>query len=109
MPNNTDFSTISDVKTISITPQGWITPLYIEYGIQYYLGVPSYYWRVKGTLHTFIISITRIDFISQGKYNEHFTEILEDFREDYKSWAEENFKYKWQQEYRDQYSAFISL
>ena len=109
MPNNRDFSQIVDIKIVELNPDGWISPLFIEYGIDLYNGVPSYFWRVKGTLHTFIIAVTRLDFLSRGNYNEHFTEILEKFRHDYLSWAKKGFNQEWMQQYREQYYTYISL
>ena len=109
MPNNRDFSQIVDIKTVELKPEGWVSPLYIEYGIDSYNGIPSYFWRVKGTLHTFIIAVTRLDFLSQGDYNEHFKEFLENFREEYLTWAEKGFNQEWMQQYREQYFAFVSL
>ncbi len=110
MPHNFDFSKLENVKTVELKVDGWISPLYIEYGI--YTGVEtgdvaSYFWRVKGTLHTFVIPILRMDFLSSGNYVQHFTDTLEGFRQDYLSWVEEGFKYTWSKEYKEQYGRFI--
>ena len=105
MPNNVDFSKIENVKEIDINVSGW-TPLTIEYGTSEEIyTLPSYCWRVKGTQHTFIIPIVRMNFISEGNYAQHFKEILEAFREDYLSWRETNTD--WANEYRSQYERFI--
>lgn len=109
MPNNRDFSKIKDIKTIKVNPNGWISPLYVEYGQAFYDAAPAFFWRVKGTRHTFVIQVTRMDFLSQGDYVKHFNESLEVFAEDYKEWAAENFIYEWQKEYRDQYAEYISV
>ncbi len=113
MPNNLDFSTISDIKQIEIFPNGWVTPLYIEYGISdeiiQYIGISCCCWRVKGTLHTFIIPISRIDYLSSGDYKKHFENALENFKEDFIDWKNEGFIYEWEREYRDQYSNFIII
>lgn len=109
MPNNYDFKKIENVKVTEVSPEGWISPLYVEYGTGLSGGVPSYFWRVKGTSHTFVIPILRMDFLSKGDYEAHFKEALQGFREDYVGWKDEGFYADWMQEYREQYSSFISL
>lgn len=111
MPHNFDFSKLQNVKTIEVNPQGWIGQLYVEYGIiedpNISGGIASYSWRVKGTLHTFVIPMVRLDYLSSGDYKKHFEDALEGFREDYLTWKEEGFVTEWSREYRDQYSRFI--
>jgi hypothetical protein len=109
MPYNHDFSDIRNIKELEIHPKGWIDPLFVEYGLGMHGNVPSYFWRVKGTKHTFVIPALRMNFLSSGNYNEHFKEVLEKFREDYISWSKEGFIPQWSQEYREQFSRFISL
>jgi hypothetical protein len=111
MPNNFDFSNVENITEIDIEPQGWINPLTIEYGIltdnNNVNRTLSYCWRIKGTKHTFIIPIIRMDYLSSGDYKKHFEHALENFREDYLSWKENGFNTEWSKEYRDQYSRFI--
>ena len=111
MPNNLDFTKLIDVKTIEVNPANWISPLYVEYGIQeenpIYGGVSCYCWRVKGTQHTFIIAVARIDYVSSGDYKKHFENALEVFREDYIEWKNEGFIHEWARDYRNQFSKFI--
>ena len=112
MPNNFDFSKLQNIKTMEVNPQGWVSPLSIEYGITDNIevhGIMSYCWRVKGTQHTFVIPVLRMDFLSSGDYQKHFNEILGNFREDYISWAKEGFIYEWATEYRDQFARFIII
>ena len=109
MPNNFDFSKLENVQKVEVNPEGWINPLYVEYSIGEHGGVPSYYWRVKGTKHTFVIPLVRMQYLSSGDYVKHFEMALEAFREDYKGWGEEGFYADWMQEYREQYRRFISL
>ena len=109
MPNNYDFSKLEDIKVIEVNPDGWISPLYVEYGVGLLGGISSYFWRVKETKHTFVIPILRMDFLSQGEYDEHFKKALEGFRQDWIGWSEEGWYSEWMQEYRKQYSNFISL
>jgi len=111
MPNNYDFSNLNDVKEILIHPQGWVNPLIVEYGQGYpaHSETQSYHWRVKGTKHTFVIPVVRMNFITEGKYETHFEEALEGFREDYKGWAEEGWYADWMQAYREDFSRFIAL
>lgn len=109
MPNNYDFKDIKDLKVVEVNPEGWISPLFVEYGSFLHGGVPSYFWRIKGTEHTFVIPILRMDFLSKGDYVQHFEEALQAFREDYISWAGEGWPTDWMSEYREQYRNFISL
>ena len=109
MPYNHDFSGLENVRQVEISPSGWISPIQIEYGVGFHGAIPSYFWRVKGTTHTFIIAISRMNFLSSGNYNEHFKEVLEKFRGDYKEWAGEGFNTEWGVEYKKQFSRFISL
>jgi len=115
MPNNFEFSKLKDVKTMEVNPEGWVTPLHVEYGVSddinagVYGDIPSYYWRVKGTTHTFVIPIIRIDFLSSGDYKKHFENALETFREDYISWKNEGFITEWARDYRKQFSRLIII
>jgi hypothetical protein len=107
MPNIYDFSTLQDLKTMEINPNGWINPLTIEYAIGNQWG-PTCYWRVEGTTHTFVIPISRLDFISSGDYGKHFTEVLEGFQEkDYSQWRATKFAADWMREYEVEYRNFI--
>lgn len=109
MPNNCDFSKIDNIKSVEINLEGWVSPLYVEYGTGFFGQLPSYFWRVKGTKHTFIIPILRMDFISQGDYEKHFKEVLTTFREDYIGWSKQLFETQWMIEYKKQFEKFISL
>ena len=108
MPNNVDFSKVTNIKKIRVNPPGWINPLTIEYGTSDKVyPIESYCWRIEGTQHTFILPIVRMDFLSGGDYVKHFENVLEVFREDYISWKE--VKTPWVDEYRQQYESFIVL
>lgn len=112
MPNNFDFSGLENVKTMEVDPEGWISPLIVEYGIYddyATYGKPSYYWRVQGTTHTFTIPVVRMDYLSSGNYKKHFEDVLETFREDYISWQKAGFAADWSREYERQFSKFIVL
>ena len=109
MPFNHDFSDIQNIREIEIHPEGWIDPIFVEYGLGIYQTTPSYYWRVKGTQHTFVIPVLRMNFLSSGDYEKHFKEVLGKFREDYIQWKEEGWIFDWSQEYRQQFSRFISI
>ena len=107
MPYKFDFSD-STINTIEVEVEGWISPLYVEYILKQVDQLPlSCYWRVKNTTHTFSIPLTRLDFISKGNYDEHFSTALSTFREDYLEWKESNFGEQWMQEYRNEYYKFI--
>ena len=97
---------------MEVSPEGWISPLFVQYGVdedENLFGIPTYFWRVKGTEHTFTIPIIRIDFLSSGNYKEHFNEALEIFREDYIKWKDEGFVTEWSRQYRKQFSRFIII
>ena len=108
MPHNFDFSNLKFIKELTINPINWINPLCVEYGIG---GYPedSYYWRVKGTSHTFMIPAKRLNYITLGNYEKHFEEALQAFREDYISWANDGFELEWQQDYYNEYHRFIVI
>jgi len=107
MPHFYDFSNLRSIKTMEVNPKGWVNPLTIEYGIAELTG-PTYFWRIKGTRHTFVIPVLRLDFISSGEYEKHFTEVLEAFAEkDYSEWRAEGFDGEWMREYEKEYRRFI--
>lgn len=107
MPNNYDFSSLQDIKEIEVSPFGWITPLTIEYGKVDEISGETYCWRVKGTKHTFTILTRRMNYISGGDHERHFTEVLEKFREDYMDWSRGNFGAGWMREYQEDFRNFI--
>ena len=109
MPNNYDFKNLDNIKEVNVNPEGWVNPITVEYGVSYHGEVLSYFWRVKGTKHTFVIPVIRIDYLSEGDYEKHFKEVLEGFREDYKGWASEGWYADWMQQYRSEYSRYITL
>lgn len=109
MPNNYDFKKLDNVKEVKVNPEGWVNPIIVEYGVGYHGELLSYFWRVKGTKHTFVIPVIRIDYLSEGDYEKHFREALEGFREDYKGWASEGWYADWMQQYRSEYSRYITL
>ena len=107
MPHQVDFSKITNIKTLEVNPKGWINPLFVEYGLGLHYNTPSYFWKIKGTNHTFVIPISRLEFLSSGEYKSHFEEVLEGFREDYVEWKKENFNIDWMKEYEKEYSKII--
>ena len=107
MPHKVDFTKVTNVKTIKVNPKGWVSPLFVEYGLFLHYNVPSYFWRVKGTDHTFTIPIARFEFLSAGDYSSHFEEALEGFRGDYLDWKDLNFTELWMKEYKKEFSSFI--
>jgi hypothetical protein len=109
VPNYYDFSKLDNVKETRIYPVGWVSPLIVEYGIGYHGELLSYYWRVKGTKHTFVIPIIRMDYLTEGDYRNHFAEALESFREDYLEWASQEFYAPWMMEYKEMYEKYITI
>ena len=107
MPYVHDFSTLRDVKEVRISPKGWTSPIVVEYGVGERYG-PTYFWRVKGTKHTFVIPMLRLNYISQGDYAAHFKDVLEKFLEnDYNEWKRKGFPIEWMREYRDEFEKFV--
>lgn len=108
MPNNYDFTKLTNVKSVEVNPEGWTSPLFVEYGNGFHGKVPSFFWRVKGTKHTFVIPILRMDYLSQGDYEKHFKEVLKEFRQEYLGWEYEQFYTDWMKEYQEMFKSFIS-
>ena len=113
MPFAFDFSKcVGGVKVMEVRPEGWRTPLFVEYGLsqvgQYDTQV-SVVWRVKGTTHTFSIYEKRLNLISNANYKKHFEEALSNFRKDYLSWFKDSDYegVEWKYEYKRQYERFI--
>jgi len=109
MPYEYDFDNLQMVREMEVHPKGWVEPLFVEYGMGVQVSTPSYFWRVKGTKHTFVIPVLRMNFLSSGDYEKHFNEALETFREDYLDWASQGFSVEWMQEYRRDFAKYISL
>ena len=62
MPYNFNFKGL-EIKTLIISPKGWIPKLIIEYAVCYANPLDSYEsvcWRIKGTTHTFKIPLENI-------------------------------------------------
>jgi hypothetical protein len=109
MPYIYDFSKLTSIQQMEVCPKGWVEPLFIEYGMGVHGTTPSYFWRVKGTKHTFVIPVMRMNFLSSGDYKKHFEESLEVFREDYIDWSQMEWTADWMKEYRQDFSKFIAL
>jgi len=107
MPNNYNFNTLVNLKEIKVNPKGWVNPLIVQYAIDDKTEFPTYYWRVKGTLHTFKILVKRLDFISKGDFKSHFELVLEEFREEYLTWKQEYPQLDWVLEYIKQFDTYI--
>lgn len=113
MPHIYDFKNcIGKIKETTVNPKGWNGPITIEYGIAQhnkYDPMLSVVWRIKGTTHVFSIYERRLNVISHSNYDEHFTQALENFREDYLSWFrdKEYDGVEWKYEYKNQYERLI--
>jgi hypothetical protein len=107
MPNIFDFSTLKQIKTVEVNPNGWVNPLTIEFGFSE-LEVTTCVWRIKGTKHTFFIPLMRLNYLSSGDYGKHFETVLETFKEeDYDSWRDLRFLLPWMREYETEYKDYI--
>lgn len=113
MPHIYNFNNcIGPIKEVVINPKGWVNPITIEYGVTQhtkYDPMLSVVWRIKGTTHTFSIYERRLNVLSHSNYEAHFTEALENFREDYLNWfkSEEYKDVKWKYDYEKQYGKLI--
>ena len=108
MPFNHDFADIQNIREVELHVEGWVDPIFVEYGLGVHQTTPSYFWRVKGTQHTFVIPILRMNFLSSGDYEKHFKEALSQFRQDFLEWKEGGFASDWAKEYRTQFSRYIA-
>ena len=107
MPNRVNFSEITNKQKTNVQAEGWIDNIAVEYGLGMHYNLPCYFWRVAGTEHTFVIPISRLEFLSSGEYAKHFKEALEGFRGDYLDWKDSGFEEDWMREYRKEYGRFI--
>lgn len=102
---------LSETKKISITPKGWI-PIEVEYGlaqVNEFDTHTSVVWRVVGTTHTFHLYENQMNLYSHSNYAQHFTEVLEKFRQDYLSWwTDPQYEgCEWRDEYKNEFGRFI--
>jgi len=113
MPFVYDFnSSLSGISSVEVNPKGWKNPVTVEYVVAQahrYDTTLSVVWRVKGTTHCFTIGEQRLNVLSNGDYKKHFTQILENFREDYLSWftKKEYENAEWKYEYKEQFGDLI--
>jgi len=108
MPYVKDFSELTGRGSFNVEVPKWL-PITIEYGYAYYGQVPFLYWRLKGTTHTFKIGMYEIMEKTQGDFEQHVTEFLKSFRNEYLSWLKQGFTAEWMREYHEQYREFIEL
>jgi hypothetical protein len=108
MPFVKDFSSLIARSEFSLEVPKW-KPLTIEYGYEYINEVLAFYWRVKGTTHTFWAFYHQVAQDANGKQDEHIKTILETFRTDYLGWLFSGLTESWMREYHEQYKNFIEL
>lgn len=108
MPNRQDFSNLYGKGEIPVKPNGW-TPLTIDFAYGYVGNLPNFYWRVKGTEHTFRIPVNQLNELSKGDYERHIKEFLESFRQEYLGWAGGGFQEEWMREYHREYRNCIQI
>lgn len=99
--DNTEFD-----KTVELTVHGW-KPLKVEYVIKVISSVSWVFWRITGTEHVFRIQYQIILTRHGNDLKDHFSLVLETFREDYKNWEKEEFPEEWMKKYRDMYQSLI--
>jgi hypothetical protein len=108
MPFHQDFSELYSIGEINVHPYGW-KKLVIEYGYGYVGDVQNFFWRVKETRHTFRIPLVTLNEMSKGNYEEHIQYVLENFRQEYLSWAAQGFPVEWMVEYHHEYKNFLEI
>jgi len=108
MPFHQDFNELYGRGEMTVQPEGW-EDLTIEYGYGDISQVRNFYWRVKGTKHTFRIPLQLLNEHSKGNYEEHIAYVLENFRTDYLSWGAQGFPETWMVEYHREYRNFVQI
>lgn len=103
-----DFDELTARGSFNVRVPKWV-PLTIEYGYGYNDRQYNWYWRVQGTVQTFRMPYADIMHLTSGNYEKHVQEFLEDFREEYLSWAYGGFTEPWMREYHEQYKNLIEL
>lgn len=93
-------------KTVELTVHGW-KPLKVEYAIKVISSVSWVYWRIAETDHTFRIQYQIVLMRHGNDLKDHFSLVLETFREDYKAWEKEGFPEEWMKKYRQMYHTLI--
>jgi len=109
MPHHYDFSCFDNIKNLTIDIVGWKNPINIEYAYSYEGDIPKLYWRIKGTTHTFVISLEELNAYSSGDYELHFQQALTVFRSDILKWVSDGATEKWMREYIFMYKKFINF
>lgn len=108
MPFHQNFEELYAKGEMHVKPNGW-AELDIDYGYTDIGRQKNFCWRIKGTQHTFRIPLTSLNEFSQGNYEHHIEYVLENFRQEYFSWAAQGFPAKWMVEYHREYSNYIQI
>lgn len=82
MPHHVDFSKFENVHELNIEVIGWQNPTTIEYTFQSNSFETALFWRVKGTTHTFVITLSEFNSLAGGEIELHFQQALTVFRDD---------------------------
>jgi hypothetical protein len=93
-------------KTVELAAHGW-KPLKIEYVIKVISSVSWVFWRIAETEHVFRIQYQIILTRHGNDLKDHFSLVLETFRNDYKTWEKENFPEEWMKKYQKMYHDLI--
>jgi hypothetical protein len=108
MPFVKDFSNLTGKGSFDLEIPNW-SPLTIEYGYEYMSVMLYFFWRIRGTTHTFKINYMELMELTQGNYDEHISEFLSEFRKEYLGWATNGFQAEWMRDYHQEYRNFIQL
>lgn len=108
MPYVKDFSELTGRGSFDIDVPQWV-PLTIEYGYGYISLAMYFFWRVKGTNHTFRINYNDLMLETNGNVEKHISDFLKEFRKEYLGWAGQGFPVEWMREYHREYRNFIEF
>ena len=106
MPYEVDFNDLRGKGSFDLEIEKW-EPLTVEYGHNYIGSLLFFFWRIKGTTHTFRISYPELMNSTQGQYEKHVAAFLKTFRLEYLGWANQGFGAPWMREYHEQYKNYI--
>jgi hypothetical protein len=108
MPYHKNFEELYSRGEFSLQPEGW-EPLEIEYGYENIGSAQYFFWRVKGTRHTFRKAVSVLNQETGGDYEEAIKGFLEGFREEIMGWVMQKPIADWAREYVAEYNKWIKI
>lgn len=108
MPYHKDFEELNLRGSYELEPEGW-EPLIIEYGYEYIGNAQYFFWRVAETEHTFKLTVSSLNYESEGDYEQYIKKFLENFREEMLGWTLQGVKADWVSEYIREYNKWVRV